>query len=229
MVSAGSSRPPPAESRPFRVIACRDIAQPHGQSSGGQRLLQLQLSDGVSTVEALERSPLPFLPRVGDELAVQNNAASVSGVMLLEPSVCALLARCCEAAARSPPKARTLSSSWTSGDVDESDPPPPFTQVSEDSSASAPAERAKPAASKPKPQPTVPPGGAAVPAAQPPAPRAGKSESASTPAAVNNRGGSAATPMGGEVSVPGLDPDLVKDLLAAGLSLEEVAAQAENF
>jgi len=35
--------------------------------------------------------------------------------------------------------------------------------------------------------------------------------------------------MGGEVSVPGLDPDLVKDLLAAGLSLEEVAAQAENF
>ena len=133
----------------LRVLSCRDISQPppspgaSARPPRGQRLLKLQLTDGETMFEALEHSALPFLPKTGDELQLRN-ASRVSGVLLLAPSSCQLLAGSVQAEdGECRPTKDAVALSWARGDVDDSDPPPRFTQVLESAQAEAPPRHRK--------------------------------------------------------------------------------------
>merc|ERR1719491_2716340 len=88
--------------------------------------------------EALEHTALPFLPKSGDELQLRN-ASRVSGVLLLAPSSCQLLSGSAQAQPTedvlAQPTKDSVALTWFRGDVDDSDPPPRFTQVSESTQA----------------------------------------------------------------------------------------------
>ena len=249
--------------------------------------------------EALEHTALPFLPKPGDELQMRN-ASRVSGVLLLAPSSCQLLAGSAQAlpsedgAGR--PTKDAVALSWARGDVDDADPPPRFTQVSESAQAEAPPRHTQ-VASKQKPEPPATPGPTVPPGSSQAIPRlrscggggggggeggdagggvgggsgggggggsgggggggggvagggrggggrggsggrrgdakpcGNHGDTLTAAAAQKGRGGgargTAAAAPSPSVVVPlspsGLDPDLVADLLASGLSMEEIA------
>lgn len=217
--------------------------------------------------EALEHTALPFLPKPGDELQMRN-ASRVSGVLLLAPSSCQLLAGSAQAlpsedgAGR--PTKDAVALSWARGDVDDADPPPRFTQVSESAQAEAPPRHTQ-VASKQKPEPPVTPGPTVPPASSQAIPRlrscggggggggeggdagggvgggsggrrgdakpcGNHGDTLTAAAAQKGRGGgargtaaAAPSPSVVPLSPSGLDPDLVADLLASGLSMEEIA------
>ena len=247
--------------------------------------------------EALEHMALPFLPKPGDELQLRN-ASRVSGVLLLAPSSCQLLASSAEALPCVDGLSRSIKDSvalsWASGDVDDSDPPPRFTHVSESAQAEAPPRHTQ-VAPKQKPEhtpgPTLPPpssqalprvracggsggrdggggdgggvgggggggggdgggggggGGGVAGGGRGGGGRGGsggrrsdakpcgsRGDTLAAAAAQKGRGAAARgttaaapspSPSGNVVPQSGLDPDLVADLLASGLSMEEIAS-----
>ena len=239
--------------------------------------------------EALEHTALPFLPKSGDELQLRN-ASRVSGVLLLAPSSCQLLAGSVQAEdGECRPTKDAVALSWARGDVDDSDPPPRFTQVTESAQAEAPPRHTQVAKQKkpehpPTPVPTVPPassqaiprlrscggggggggggsdgggGGVSVSGGSggsgggggvagggrggggrdgsggrrgDATPCGNRGDTLTAAAAQKGRGGgargtaaAAPSPSPRVVPLSGLDPDLVADLLASGLSMEEIA------
>ena len=207
-----------------RVVSCRDVAQPpsgvqsrhRAESSSRRRILLLDLTDGTTDYCALERSVLPFEPQPGDELQL-HTSVEVLGVILLEPGSCTLL----RSSPRPPDTVLHQPGDWKEGDVDAADRPPAFTQLgSHDDHPRTGVCRA----AAPTPAALGQEGSHTMVAVHcsvnDVAIRQGRAARGAHAAA----GGAKASET--NAAVHGLSPALVAELLAAGLTLEEIAAHA---
>lgn len=231
------------------VLSCTDISRSSSStdSTSSKRLLKLQLSDGRS---ALERSPLAFEPRPGDQLQLRD-VDEMASVYLLDATSCHLLRR---TTAHEPRHERrpTLAELWKKGDPDESHPPPRFSELPADGAPTpAPAPPAvsvctcsgsNGTGSMSSATPTETQRAPATSLQVAATPRSGREERRGAGGGGAKHGGSAATAnintssnvarsqpaaaAPAAASVPGLDPALVEQLLGAGLSLEEIAKHA---
>ena len=111
------------------VVSCTDISRSTSSidSTSSKRLLKLQLSDGRT---ALERSPLAFEPRPGDQLQLRG-VEEMASVYLIDASSCHLLRRAASDQT-SQERRPTLEELWKKGDPDETHPPPRFSELPAD-------------------------------------------------------------------------------------------------